>query len=98
MPLDKPSGAPSTALTCSYLNQVKCQVHSLCHFIVHLQLLSKRTLRYHLNPSLSPPLSAPSSAASGSPLDEPFVHICALIIASKSATTGATQVQLKCTI
>ena len=35
----------STALSFSYLTQVKRQVHSLFHFIVHLQLLSKRTLR-----------------------------------------------------
>ena len=37
--LDKLLGALSTALRCSYLNQVKCQVHPRCHFIVHLQLL-----------------------------------------------------------
>ena len=65
-------------------------MHPLCHFIVYLKLLLKR---YHSRPILSPLSSIPSSAASSLSLVDHFVQICALMIASTRATTGATQVQ-----
>ena len=54
VPSDEPSGAPSTALACSYLNQAKRQVHLLCQFIVHLQLLSMRTLSPSFKSNIKP--------------------------------------------
>ena len=69
---DKPSGALSTALTCSCLNQVKRQVHPLCHFIVHLQLLSKRTLRLPFKSNIKSTINCTFEWAPHPPLDETF--------------------------
>ena len=108
VPTDDPSGAPSTALTCSYVSVPSSKTSSVKRLYCAPSIAFKGNSRYPFKSNITSTIKCNFQCnirsiiicinlriCAFAPLyvHHYFAHICTLKIASTSATTYATQVQ-----